>query len=180
MFKAGQFVASVRKAYRRSSYTIGTWVGGTLVVGAIAYTAWRIGVESQRPITGAEEATGEFLALLGGIAGSFLVSRSAIRGHARSAFRRLLSMYNGLGEIAETAVCERPEEQAAALARIEAIATVHYGTAWDALHDWSDLAPQQVAELRNTLMNRATGMRETREDEEPPPLGQRVVSTRGD
>ena len=81
---AEEVMAVVREAYRRSSYRIGSWIGWLFVVGAIAYTAWRIGVESGRPVSGAEESIGELLALVGGIAGSFMASRSTCRGHARA------------------------------------------------------------------------------------------------
>ena len=168
--------ATVRRVYRRSAYKIGSWVGWLLVVGAIAYTTWRIGVELERPVTSAGEAIGELVALVGGIAGSFLASRSAFRGHARSAFRRLLSMYDGLGEIAKASVCETPEEHESALARIGAIASVHYGTALDALEDWSDLAPQQVSELRESLSRREQASGEWSEEVGPPPFGRSAVS----
>ena len=171
--------AKLRGLYRRSSYKVGLWVGWLLVVGAIAYTTWRIGVESVRPATSAEEAVGELVALIGGIVGSFLASRSTFRGHARSAFRRLLSMYDGFGEIAKTAVCETPEEHESALERIGAIASVHYGTAWHALEDWSDLAPQQVAELRESLSRRGQAAAERPDEVGPPPLGRGAVSTEG-
>ena len=168
---------TVREFFRRSAYKIGSWFGWLLVVGAIAYTTWRIGVESERPVTSAEEAIGELIALIGGIAGSFLAARSTFRGHARSAFRRLLSMYDGLGEIAKTAVCETPEEHESALARIGAIASVHYGTAWDALEDWSDIAPQQVSALKEDLSRRDRVSRAWSDDVGPPPLSRGAVST---
>ena len=170
---------TVRELYRRSADKIGSRVGWLLVVGAIAYTMWRIGVESGRPVTSTEEAIGELFALIGGIAGSFLAARSTFRGHARSAFRRLLSMYAGLGEIAKTAVCETPEEHESALARIGAIASVHYGTALDALEDWNDIAPQQVAELRESLSRRRQTSREWSDEIGPPPLGRGAVSRDG-
>lgn len=172
-------VESIRGRYRRWSYTIGTWFGALLVVGAIAYTTWRIGVESRGPLSGEAEAIGELAALVGGIAGSFLASRSALRSHARSAFRRLLSMYNGLGEIARISVCESPEEHESALATIGAIASVHYGTARDALEDWSDLAPQQVAELRENLTREGEAAAAHAEADSVPSLGVGLIATRG-
>lgn len=170
---------SVRELYARSSYRVGSWVGWALVVGAIAYTAWRIGVEATAPATAGQDPVGELLALIGGIAGSFLASRSMFRAHARSAFRRLLSMYDGLGEIAKTAVCETPEEHESALARIGAIASVHYGTASDALEDWADLAPQQVAELRESLASRGRTTAEEPIVVDPLPLARGAVSVGG-
>lgn len=171
--------AKILELYRRSSYKIGSWFGWLLVILAISYTTWRIGVESERPVTSTEEAAGELLALIGGIAGSFLASRSTFRGHARSAFRRLLSMSAGLGDIARTAACETPEEHEQALARIGAIASVHYETALHALEDWSDLAPRQVAELRENLSRRGASPAATADESTPPPLGRGAVSTHG-
>ena len=155
------------------------WVGLVWVVGAIAYMAWRVGVQSERLVTSQEEAVGELLALVGGIAGSFMASRSALRSHARSAFRRLLSMYDGLGEIARMAESETSEERELALAKISAIARVHYQTASDALHDWSDLAPQQVAELRERLMHGGEDSAGRLEGEVSPPLVRSAVSVEG-
>ena len=175
----GKGTAAVRQFYRRSSYRIGSWVGWLLVVAAIAYTTWRIGIEAGRPVTSTEEGLGELLALMAGIAGSLLASRSTLRGHARSAFRRLLSMYEGLGEIANTAVCETPAEHESALARIGAIASVHYGTAWDALEDWSDLAPREVAELRESLQPREHATGEGLDKVEPLPLGRGAIPKDG-
>ena len=176
---AHQAIRSIRRWHRRSSYTISSWIGRLLVVGSIAYMTWSIGVRTEGSVASQHEAIGELIALLGGIAGSFMASRSAFRSHARSAFRRLLSMYEGLGEIARTTEVEFPDEHESALQRIGAIASVHYGTARDALEDWSDLAPHEVAELKDGL----TRPRETSDqwdvDAPPPTLGRGAVSTNG-
>lgn len=173
---ASRLAEPLRRSYRRSSYMINFWVGLVLVVGAIAYMAWRIGVQSERPVTSQEEAVGELLALIGGIAGSYMASRSALRSHARSAFRRLLSMYDGLGEIARMAEDETPEDRELALAKISGIARVHYRTASDALQDWSDLAPQQVAELQESLMHGGKDLAAGLEVEVSRPLVRSAVS----
>ena len=108
-----------------------------------------------------------------------MASRSALRSHARSAFRRLLSLYNGLGEIARTAESETSEERELALAKISAIARVHYRTAQDALYDWSDLAPHEVAELRERLMRDGGEQVDRSEVEISRPLVRGMVSVEG-
>lgn len=174
MSKIKRVIASVRTSYRRTSYRVGSWFGGLLVAASLVYTASRIG----RPVSGWEEEVGELVALVGGIAGSFIASRSAFRAHARSAFRRLTSMYVGLGQITEAAICNPPEEHEA-LVRIEAIASVHAQTARDALEDWADLAPNEVAELRGSLRRREAGATEEVEPVNVLPLGSGAVTRHG-
>ena len=138
-----------------------TVCGASLVLLAVGYAGWQIGVAMVRTLTPAEAAIGELIVLIGGVAGSFLVSRGVMRGHARSAFRRLISMYQGFGRIKVLIEANQPEESETALLRIGEIASIHYDTVKDALDDWHDLVPREVDELRETMVareRRSTGV----------------------
>ena len=57
--------------------------------------------------------------------------------HARSAFRRLISLYEGLSRVAN--VIEEPEVDEVKLKVIRAIVVEKISTADDALADWEDV-----------------------------------------
>ena len=78
-----------------------------------------------------------------------------IKPHARSAFRRLISLYNGLSRAAtvieSSQSSKSDEDYQVALARLEEIVTEQLTTADDALDDWNDIVPEDVAELKQKL-----------------------------
>lgn len=123
-------------------------IGALLVLLAVGIAFWQFAVETSRPLTRPEAAFVEFVVVVGSLAGSWLISRGTLRLHVRSAFRRLISLYAGLAQIVASA---QEEDDKAALTEIRAVANVHIQTAEDALEDWSDLVPEQVAELRQRL-----------------------------
>ena len=69
--------------------------------------------------------------------------------HARSAFRRLISLYNGLSRVARAIA--GTEDDAVKLKIIEAIVVEQISTADDALADWEDVVPEAVAEITKTI-----------------------------
>lgn len=119
----------------------------------LAYTA------TQRTLSGLESTLWQIFVFAGGLAGSFIFGRQSareaakemIKPHARSAFRRLLSLYQSLSRAATTIesaqISDSPENDQVALARLEEIIAEQLSTADDALEDWRDIVPEDVGEL---------------------------------
>lgn len=120
-------------------------------------------VATTRTLTSLESILLQAFALPMGVLGSFIFSRQAadkaareiIKPHARSAFRRLMSLYSGLHRVASIIdVAHDPEmrqDDREILAALEAIVTEQLGTIDDALEDWRDLVPEDVEELDQRL-----------------------------
>ena len=74
-----------------------------------------------------------------------------VKPHARSAFRRLRSLYDNLSRAATVIesgqVSDSQENYQVALARLEEIVVAQLSTADDALEDWRDIVPEDVEEL---------------------------------
>ena len=85
-------------------------------------------------------------------------AREIIKPHARSAFRRLMSLYESLSrvatEIEKSLSGEGNKNSEGDLARLKAIVIEQLATADDALEDWNDIVPEDVAELRDKLKAR--------------------------
>ncbi len=119
---------------------------------------------SQRDLTGLENTLLQIFSLGLGLVGSYVMGKESaretakeiIKPHARSAFRRLLSLYKSLSRLAfaiqsaRAGVPENPEA-VAILDRLDAIVIEQIGTADDALEDWNDIVPEEVANLRAQL-----------------------------
>ena len=120
----------------------------------LAYTA------TQRTLSGLESTLWQIFVFAGGLAGSFIFGRQSaretaremIKPHARSAFRRLLSLYQSLSRAATTIesaqISDSHENDQVALARLEEIISEQLSTADDALEDWRDIVPEDVEELK--------------------------------
>ena len=123
----------------------------------MAYTA------TTRTLSGVESALWQIFVLVAGLTGSFIAGKQTAREaaseiiklHARSAFRRLISLYNGLSRAANAIESSQSsksdEDYQVLLARLEEIVTAQLTTADDALDDWNDLVPEDVAELKQKL-----------------------------
>jgi len=119
---------------------------------------------STRDLTALENTLLQVFSLGLGLVGSYIMGKESaqstakdiIKPHARSAFRRLLSLYKSLSRLAfaiQTARSAAPgnAEAVAILDRLDAIVTEQIGTADDALEDWNDIVPEEVANLRAQL-----------------------------
>ena len=96
---------------------------------------------------------------MAGLVGSFFFGRQSareaarelIKPHARSAFRRLLSLYQSLSRVATTIESsqnfESPVENQVTLAKLEAIVVEQLASADDAIEDWKDIVPEDVKDL---------------------------------
>jgi hypothetical protein len=99
-----------------------------------------------------------------GILGSFLLGGATakenainiVRPHAKSAFRRVLSLYASLFRLRGTMECimrdlEENPEAMTALERLKDVVTEQIETSADTLEDWEDLVPDEVARLKEKL-----------------------------
>jgi hypothetical protein len=123
----------------------------------VAYTM------TKRTLTGLESVLWQIFVFAAGLSGSFIFGRESaqrtaremFKPHARSAFRRLISLYQSLQRVATTiessqkSCCE--EDYHVTLGKLEAIVTEQLTTADDALEDWRDIVPEDVNEIHQKL-----------------------------
>lgn len=129
-----------------------------LVTGAIAFAVLFVVLSATRELTTLELVVFQVMVLLLSLLGSFAFSREfaagaadqSLRRHAKSAFRRVLSLFRGLSRIAE--VADQPGEDVnLALAVIKATVKEHIDTADDALEDWREIVPEEADALRRSI-----------------------------
>lgn len=132
---------------------------------AVAVAIAFVVLSAIRDMTNIETAAFQSFSLIAGLIGSYIYGkRSAkesasemLKPHARSAFRRLISLYRSLSRVAtEVQACNSDSDSRTkemALSRIEAIVTEQIATAGDALHDWHDIVPNEVEGLRARLID---------------------------
>ena len=81
--------------------------------------------------------------------------REIIMPHARSAFRRLVSLYRSISEVGRIIERSRNSESLdnykVILAELKGIVFWQLVTADDALEDWKDIVPEEVQELDRKL-----------------------------
>ena len=141
-----------------------------LMAGAISISVAMILVATHRRLTAVEGVLFQAIALVLGVLASYIFARQSVRAaaaesvrqHARSAFRRVLSLYEGLRRFGIQIEARRrflhgiarqnrglvPTEHVdAALDLLRAQVTEQIGTANDAAEDWRDLVPDEVAEV---------------------------------
>lgn len=121
----------------------------------LAYTATR------RTLSGLESALWQIFVFAGGLAGSFIFGRQSaqeaakeiIKPHARSAFRRLLSLYQSLrraaNAIESAQQSDSDEAHQVVFAKLEVIVIEQLAATDDALEEWKDIVPEDVRELTN-------------------------------
>ena len=119
----------------------------------LAYTA------TQRTLSGLESMLWQIFVFAGGLAGSFIFGRQSareaagemIKPHARSAFRRLLSLYQSLrraaNAIESAQQTDSDEDHKVAFAKLEIIVIEQLAATDDALEEWIDIVPEDVGEL---------------------------------
>lgn len=142
------------------------WFPALLLVVSFVVSAFTVYIATQRTLTNLEGALLQGFGLVVGLVGSFFFGRQSakdaareiIKPHARSAFRRLMSLYESLSrvgvEIENSRGPRGGKNGEIVLARLEAIVIEQLATADHALEDWSDIVPEDVAELRTKLETR--------------------------
>lgn len=123
-----------------------------------------VGVD--RDLTNLEVLLLQIFSLVSGITGSYLIGKQStkdaakeiVKPHARSAFRRLMSLYESLsrvgghiGEYRSQADDVNGERAKVTLEKLEVIVVEQLATADDALEDWNDIVPEEVKEIRERL-----------------------------
>ena len=131
-----------------------------LCLGVSSFFVWEA---TTRSITNVEGVLFQVFALATGLMGSFIFGRQSARAaaremikpHARSAFRRLTSLYVGLSEIARIIDAARNlrsnDDQRLALAKLEGLVVGLVATVDDAQEDWRDIVPEDVEDLPQRL-----------------------------
>lgn len=130
-------------------------IGSGVVIAVIS-----VGVASYRDLTSLENTLLWALALGLGLIGSYNLGnqsaeeagRAIIKPHARSAFRRLMSLYESLSRVGkEIEASKENQSETITIAKLESIVLEQLATADDALEDWRDIVPEEVEELRKRL-----------------------------
>lgn len=146
------------------------WIlAGFLILISLGVSILVVYTTTTRVLTAVESTIWQVFVLTAGLAGSFIFGRQSakeaakeiIKPHARSAFRRLVSLYESLSR-ASTAIqlTENPESSEdirVTIAKLDAIVTEQLNTADDALEDWNDIVPEDVEELKQKLESKIQG-----------------------
>ena len=122
-------------------------------------------VSTGRSLTALENSFLWLFGLVASITASFLITKQStqkaaleiIKPHAKSAFRRLLSLYRSLSRVSnfiqETRENNVIDDNNLVLI-IEAKITELIDTAGDALEDWRDIIPEQIEEVERRIRER--------------------------
>jgi hypothetical protein len=139
--------------------------GIVLIVASISVAVIFSIVAMYRSLTGLENVLLQVFSLGIGLIGSYVLGRESageaakaiLKPHARSAFRRLLSLYQSLSRLAVSIQNARPDADpvnSSILNKLEAIVIEQIATADDAIEDWRDIVPEDVEELHAKLAAR--------------------------
>lgn len=139
--------------------------GIALIVASIAIAFVFLIAATFRKLSELELVMFQVFILCSGLIGSYVFGRESalesakdiIKPHARSAFRRLLSLYNSLSRLALAIQSARPANHSDpvnsfVLDKLESIVIEQIATANDALEDWKDIVPKDVEELLAKLV----------------------------
>ena len=108
-----------------------------------------------RSVSAVENTLFQILISVTGLLGSYIFGRNSARAgaievikpHARAAFRRVAALYIGLYRLSvkiEELKDEGPDHR---LDLIQALVNEHIATGQDAIEDWRDIVPEEVAEI---------------------------------
>lgn len=129
-----------------------------LTFGAAVFCSW---TAATRQLSAMEAAMTQIIVLTFGLLSSFLfgqlsaeqAGQDLIRSHAKSAFRRVFSLYRSLSRLAaiiendRDAAGTRTNSSRATFDKLEAIVVEQIATADDALADWKDICPREVEQM---------------------------------
>lgn len=144
-------------------------VGIILIILGTLGIAGLVSIAATRSMTTLENVFLQVLSLVIGVGVSLFVSRQSaektareiIKPHARSAFRRLVSLYLSLSRASKVIKLEpeseTEEDPQMKLAKLDAIITEQLDMADDALEDWRDIVPEDVEELKQNLESKVQG-----------------------
>ncbi len=135
----------------------GVW----LIAGSLSVAVIFIVISSMRSLSTLENTLLQVLSLGLGLTGSFVVGRDdskenaqdMIKPHAKSAFRRVLSLYNSLSRLASAIEQQKQslignDDGIHSLEKLQGIVIEQISTADDALEDWKDILPDELSKLK--------------------------------
>ena len=128
------------------------WVG---FLTSIAGSAGMIGLTIFKRPSPFEIGLLQFLILLTGLWGAYLIgrhtalqaAREIIRPQARSAFRRVLALYSSLTRLSIRIEEMKTESTTRQLDIIQALVDEQIRTGQDSMEDWRDIIPKEVEEI---------------------------------
>ena len=130
---------------------------GAILVLGIFVSGFYVFISSSRSLTPLESVLLQLTALALSMGGSFFLGRQFSKSipSARSAFRRVRNLYDGLSIIAtgieSSRTNESIEEYRRVMSLFEGVVRTQLIAADDALEDWKDLVPDDVADLQRGL-----------------------------
>ena len=130
---------------------------------SIIFVIFLVRVSSERQLTPLEAILFQIVILGAGVLASYLFSQRAattaaeqlMKPHARSAFRRVKSLYSGLFYLKRVIDLHKGRDAEAAsqvVTVIEAVVDQQVNTVADAMEDWRDLVPKEVEDLERQLV----------------------------
>ena len=136
----------------------GAWgyaLGGVLVSVSLAFAAVMVFAASSRELSPLESSLFQAVILGGGLSGSFLfgrmsamqAARDVIRPHARSAFRRVLSLHRSLYSLSVRIETLQEEGDDRRLEVVRAVVDEQIVAGGDAMEDWRDIIEDDVDEI---------------------------------
>ena len=140
-----------KNAYRRKVAPAILILTSIVLMGLFGYIA------TNRSLTEVEVIAFQFLSLFTALVGSYIFGRQTsknnvkemVEPYARSAFRRLISLFQSISRVA--AIIEGDGNDSSKIQIIRAITIEQISTANDALADWQDIVPESVEELRREM-----------------------------
>ena len=134
----------------------------SLIMLSLVLIGWFVYISGNRVLSQLEITFFQVFILISGLGGSYLIgiqtsktaAREMIKPHVRSAFRRVMSLYRALSQVAEVIDAPEPNNDAEKITTIKGIVVGQIYTADDALADWQDLDPESVEELRDQMHSR--------------------------
>ena len=143
-------------------------LGIILIVTSIVASFIFLNIASRRDLNGLENTLFQVLSLGLGLLGSFIFGRESakdaaleiIKPHAKSAFRRLISLNQSLYRVASVIASAKQnnedEMQSAVLPVLEAVVTEQLVAVNHALEDWRDVVPEEYDEVNKRLAARTS------------------------
>jgi hypothetical protein len=142
-------------------------LGVILIAASIVASFIFLNIASRRDLNGLENTLFQVLSLGLGLLGSFIFGRESakdaaleiIKPHAKSAFRRLISLNQSLYRVASVIASARQGNEdemgkAAVLPVLEAVVTEQLVAVNHALEDWRDVVPEEYDEVNKRLAAR--------------------------
>ena len=132
-----------------------------LIALAIFSSVLFINKASERKLSDLENIQFQIITMSIGLVGSYLLGGATaresamdiVRPHAKSAFRRVLSLYASLGRLNKTMEKIKPTlasnpQAIAAIERFQDLVIEQINTSGDTIEDWGDIVPDEVAKIK--------------------------------